>query len=426
VPKGTKRQLSIEPKNLNNSALKKALHVAIYAGEIMLRSGADTARTEQTINYLLHSFGIERYSSIVTPTSILAAIDIPELEQPMTYVKRVENLETNLHRLSAVNDLSRKAAAGLLSLDEIEQELQRIESSRPLYPLWIYLLAASFVAATTTFLLGGGWLDAVVAFGGSLVVQIVLALLQKSKIPGIFYEFVGGTLATFIVFGLSGLPVTTSLITGGIILVLVPGAAMLASVGDGIAGNLVSSTARGLEALLKGASLALGVGFALALITQFGGQLPQRSIVRDLGGLPYQLGAAFVASAAFALSKQAPHRVIVPAGWAGALCFGSERLITETTSVAPTGIFVSAFLVGVFSWIWARRQQNPVTLYSLPGVVILLPGLTIYNGMLALSRERTLEGVELLGYAILVSGAIAAGVALSNWLVPAIWRGHKG
>jgi uncharacterized membrane protein YjjB (DUF3815 family) len=48
--------------------------------------------------------------------------------------------------------------------------------------------------------------------------------------------------------------------------------------------------------------------------------------------------------------------------------------------------------------------------------------LTIYNGMLALSQERTLGGVELLGYAVLVSGAIAAGVALSNWLVPAIWR----
>jgi uncharacterized membrane protein YjjB (DUF3815 family) len=70
----------------------------------------------------------------------------------------------------------------------------------------------------------------------------------------------------------------------------------------------------------------------------------------------------------------------------------------------------------------ARLRHSPTTLYALPGVLPLLPGLSIYSGMLALSQNRSSDGILQLITATFLGGAIAVGVALSNSLLAQLWR----
>lgn len=64
----------------------------------------------------------------------------------------------------------------------------------------------------------------------------------------------------------------------------------------------------------------------------------------------------------------------------------------------------------------ARRQQAPPLGYLAAGIIPLLPGLTIYRGMLRLADGDTLGGLVTLGNALAIGLALAAGAILGEFL----------
>ena len=97
-------------------------------------------------------------------------------------------------------------------------------------------------------------------------------------------------------------------------------------------------------------------------------------------------------------------------------------LVARGNEAQLLSTFLAAFVVGLLSWGLARWQHSPATLYILPGILPLLPGLTIYKGMLTLAQSQSSEGSLLLAQATFLGGALAAGVALSTSLAPILWR----
>jgi uncharacterized membrane protein YjjB (DUF3815 family) len=64
----------------------------------------------------------------------------------------------------------------------------------------------------------------------------------------------------------------------------------------------------------------------------------------------------------------------------------------------------------------ARYQRVPGLVYVAAGVIPLLPGLTIYRGMRRFVEGDTLGGISLLGQAVSVGLALAAGAILGEFL----------
>jgi len=54
---------------------KSILVMAVYAGEIMLKNGAETYRVEDTITRLCHSRGFSYVETFVIPTGIFVSLD---------------------------------------------------------------------------------------------------------------------------------------------------------------------------------------------------------------------------------------------------------------------------------------------------------------------------------------------------------------
>jgi uncharacterized membrane protein YjjB (DUF3815 family) len=134
------------------------------------------------------------------------------------------------------------------------------------------------------------------------------------------------------------------------------------------------------------------------------------------------VAAAFVASASYAVTNQAPRYSLLTTGLAGAIGWLIWLLVARGNEAQLLSTFLAAFVVGLLSWGLARWQHSPATLYILPGILPLLPGLTIYKGMLTLAQSQSSEGSLLLAQATFLGGALAAGVALSTSLAPALWR----
>jgi uncharacterized membrane protein YjjB (DUF3815 family) len=210
-------------------------------------------------------------------------------------------------------------------------------------------------------------------------------------------------------------------IAGGI-MTLVPGAALLISVQDAISGNLLSAAARGLETLLHGAALASGVGVALTGALDLGLHISVQSSAGQVWQMPIQVVAAFAASACYAVLNHVPRVALGTAGVAGAVGWLAYLLVLQVKDSPLAATFLAAFVVGVLSWGFARGQHAPVSLFILPGILPLLPGVTIYTGMLELATNQSLQGLLLLVHAVFLGGALAAGVGLSDSLAPHLWR----
>lgn len=66
---------------------KSTANMAVLAGEIMLRSGAETYRVEDTIKHILDTAGTAETESLVMLTGIIVTIDRPG-EGAVTVMRR--------------------------------------------------------------------------------------------------------------------------------------------------------------------------------------------------------------------------------------------------------------------------------------------------------------------------------------------------
>ena len=96
----------------------KVLHIATFAGRIILESGGETYRVEETICRICAAYGVRYAESFVTPTGIMVSV-YDENNYTTTLVKRVTNRTVDLQKIHLVNELSRKLYTEKYSLDEV-------------------------------------------------------------------------------------------------------------------------------------------------------------------------------------------------------------------------------------------------------------------------------------------------------------------
>ncbi|WP_334073488.1 MULTISPECIES: threonine/serine exporter family protein [Paenibacillus] len=140
--------------------------------------------------------------------------------------------------------------------------------------------------------------------------------------------------------------------------------------------------------------------------------------------LALHLVTSFIASAAFGIIFNAPRRTLLQCGASGMLGWAvyvllDERLDTVLATVAAT------FIVGVVSQIFARTHKKPVILFSVSGIIPLVPGGLAYDAMRNFVENDYNTAVQLAAQAFLISGSIAIGLVLSE-VLNQTWRRLSG
>lgn len=244
---------------------KLLLKFAMQAGEIMLRSGAETSRVEDTIGRILSVYNLDVVEAFVTPTGIFATIDDEAIEMT-TLVKRIRYRSTRLDKVALVNDLSRKFVAGNIALPDAMIQLNKIDQTPP-YPPYISISATGLVSAFFTVVFGGNLRDCVV----SLIIGTFLGFMQhyfiKAKSSRFLIDLIGGCLIGTLALLFTKLIPMTNLdpVIIGSIMPLVPGVAITNAIRDTIEGDLLSGVSRGVEAFFVAVSIATGVGIVLKI-----------------------------------------------------------------------------------------------------------------------------------------------------------------
>jgi uncharacterized membrane protein YjjP (DUF1212 family) len=250
---------------------KILLKFAIQAGEIMLRSGAETYRVEDTIKRILSVHNLDVIEAFVTPTGIFATIDDETIEMT-TLVKRIQYRSIRLDKVTLVNNLSRKFVENKISLFDAIDELNKIDKTPP-YPYYIMIGATGLVSAFFSAVFGGNIRDCLISFLIGISLGLMQHLFYKTKASRFLIDLVGGSLIGFLALLFTRFIPLTHLdqIIVGSIMPLVPGVAITNAIRDTIEGDLLSGVSRGVEAFFVAVSIATGVGVILKAWAAFYG-----------------------------------------------------------------------------------------------------------------------------------------------------------
>lgn len=237
--------------------------MVVRAGLILLESGAEIYRVEDTMNRLCLSFpGAENPQSYVTTTGVFFSFKTED--RIVTRVVRVQNYETDLAKVEEVNSLSRRARTA--TLEQMETALDRIEARKG-YPWWIVALSGGFSAIGFGLMDGAGLPELAAALVIGTIVQLSEIVLCKSSISTILTTMVSSFLCAWLPMVLHlWIPgLNTSSVVVASIAQLVPGLAITNSIRDTLAGDYVSGISRATEAFLIATAIAVGSGAAMVV-----------------------------------------------------------------------------------------------------------------------------------------------------------------
>lgn len=254
---------------------KKVLMLALYAGEIMMKSGAEVYRVEDTMSRICKSCRIDNVEVFATPTGIFISLDKGgDEDDTQTYIKRISGINTDLRKISDVNHFSRQFTTTDLSVDRGMEILKDIEGKKG-YSLPLRVAGAIMVSAAFCLIMGGQPLDCCVAMVSGSLCYLFSRLLKRVDVNSFVTGFCSCALASFIaILAASSIDGTNfDPIIIGAIMLFVPGVALTNSIRDFLSGDMLSGVARLMEAILTAVSLAAGAGVVIKIYDLLGGSL---------------------------------------------------------------------------------------------------------------------------------------------------------
>lgn len=236
------------------------VETCLLAGKIMLQSGAETYRVEDTMTRIAQAGRIHG-ESFVMPTGIIFSSDDAQL----TKLNRISNRSTDLDKVIQVNQISRLLCQETITMNEAYKQLQAIHDAPASYSLWFQIFSAVLTSCGFLFMFGGTWQDMIPAgIAGGIGYWVVTLVHHWSKLK-FFAEFAASLMVGFlsILFITEGVGHAMSIIIIAAVMPMVPGILITNAVRDLIAGHLVSGLSKGAEATLT--AFAIGAGIAVAL-----------------------------------------------------------------------------------------------------------------------------------------------------------------
>lgn len=249
--------------NKEQERKKKVYRLAIAAGEVMVKNGAEIYRAEDTMIRICQSYGLFWTTVYVTPGIIIIC---DTRYDGLTFMRSIRNRTVDLKKVAEVNNFARRFMSEDLDFDESLEMISKIDKSRS-YAKRITVLGAALTSCMFALMFGGSLRD---FFGAMLVSAITYTCYQqlsKFSLSSMLNDSIAGFLLSLLAFIITYFNIgdSRSIIIIGSLMPFVPGVSLTNGIRDLIAGDLISGFTRISEAMLVALSLAIGLGVPIFL-----------------------------------------------------------------------------------------------------------------------------------------------------------------
>lgn len=123
---------------------------------------------------------------------------------------------------------------------------------------------------------------------------------------------------------------------------------------------------------------------------------------------------SFLAAASFGVMFNVPKRLLLHCGTVGVFGWMVYYFLSEHRVDPLPSTVAAAFTIAVIGYVYARRYKTPVIVFTIAGIIPLVPGGTAYRAMRAFVQNDYSEALPLAAKAFMISGSIALGLILSD------------
>lgn len=241
------------------------LELLAHTGVLLLENGAATYRVEEMLSSLGGTFGLQ-VGIYSTATGLIVSAEEPG--ESMTRVRKIERHGVDMNMLAELNHLSREAAGGALSPEQVAARIAALEAGPRQYPAWLVIAGVAVACGAFGLLIGADWREVIATLvAAALAAALRLRLVRLQLIPlmvVILTAFVS-TAASWL--GCQALACqTTNLAEISGVLQLVPGVLLVTAIVDLTTGDMLSGVARA----AYGALIAFGIALGMLLFLVWG------------------------------------------------------------------------------------------------------------------------------------------------------------
>jgi len=359
------------------------LELMLLYSKQYLGSGGPTSRLEESLSRLGDSWKLQT-EAYGTPTGIFITVKEKDADSdPKTALVRIKEAGTDLGRLCKLEKIYIDLLAGSTSPF---QALQTLKDES-----WQMSAYSKVQMASAAFLAGFGLcytsyqklvpsllcatITAMIWFLSNVFFKRHLGNPIFTDFASAFFTLVLAAICQALVFPLS----IEAYALGGIVL-LVPGLALTTSISELADQNLVSGTAKFMQAILA----LLALGLAYLLFQQFASSWDLQSVLQPVVTKSQVkwislLGVALNVSC-FGIIFKVPPKALAWSTLTG-LCGWAVLDMTSNSRLSAAAPFLASVVVGNLSLTFGRVFRLPSQVYSVPGIVAMLPGMLALNSV---------------------------------------------
>ncbi len=425
---------------ISREELMFKLDLLLRTGSILVESAADTSRIMRNLKRTAAYLGLdERYLHLYVNYNVLMA-NYSDETRSLTKFQRCVKHGINLTSISLVSKLTWRAIREDYSLEQYEQELEKIKNTPRSFTPWQVAVGGGFACGGFCIQFGCDWpaffycsLAAILGFrlrmflpskGWNTYVSIGMAAFVSTLIAWLtsFLSLTPQIADVLPGFMLSSTPWHPLMACA---LFIVPGVPLINFVNDMLDGYVETGMIRALNTLLMVAAMAFGIAVAIRICGV-------DNFITDLTMTPhhsyweYAIAAA-VSAMGFSTIFSIPRRLLPVVAVGGIIAVCTRNFVNLGPSNGNVGLDLGlsiGSLAGsaLISIIVTRAQHwfhTPHQCISIPSVIPMVPGVLMYRALFAFIDMHGVVGEVTVGMfntikASLAILCIAIGVAIPN------------
>lgn len=421
--------VSIEKIGENLTPNMRALRLTMDIADRLLSMDTAASDVVHMALGITNTYCTRRVHIDISYTMITISQDRGVDREPLTVIRTTTPRATNYQTVQKLQELANMIRNKAVSLETAEQRLDAILAEQKYYPKWISHLAGGGISAGVSILYTGSMTIVMISFILGMFTSWILARMGKLGIPAFFMQVIAATFITMIAGGMTWAVESghlemisyinpTLLIVGGIVLLLA-GMMIVNAFQDAIDEYYLTAGARILKVLMMTGGIVMGVAIGLYLSKMIGINFLATPERLTLSSINYQYAGAAIIAAAFALSNHSHIVGVVLAGATGVLGYYCSLLAIEVGFGAIPSYGIAAAFIGFSATMISRLWRVPSMATISAGIIPLVPGLTLYNGLMLIIQSAPGtplfdEGLATLLRALLIALSIAAGASFGN------------
>ena len=326
---------------------------------------------------------------------------------------------------------------GGITVRQAHERLDMIEHRKPLYSPAFAGLASACACASFVFLLGGGPFDMIGAFVGAGLGHWLRRRLFAHHLNQFFVTFVcvavaalacTGTLRLIGLFNPVALQHDTAYI--GAMLFVIPGFPLITGGLDMAKIDFPSGVQR-ITYVLCIILMATLAGWMVASIVHLNPQGFEPLGLNPVVNCLLRMLFAFIGVWGFSVMFNSPQRMCLVAAIIGLITDTLRLEIVDAGVPAEAGAFIGALLAGLLASAWRSAVRRgwlaphlgyPRICLTVPSIVIMVPGLYMYQAMFHLGQFDTLNALDWAFRAFMVILCLPIGLAMARVITDKSWR----